>query len=379
MLAYIARRLLLLPVIVLGVTVLIFLMLQLLSPYARLALYIQDPAQLKDPTQLERLIELHGLNDPVLLPFTHRPIEIPLGFTTLKIPGDPDCGSICYCHCRPQYFRWLGEVFRGNLGWSETDKMPVLNALVSRFPATLELAIFAILPLVLIGVLLGVLAAVYHNRPLDHVTRILSIMGYAFPTFVFGLLMLMLFYGKLGWFAPERLSQWASDIVQNPKLFTRFTGLNTLDALLNGRWDIFLDALSHIVLPVLTLSYVSWALIVRITRSSMLETLRQEYVTVARAKGQRELIVILKHACRNALIPVATISGLSFVGLLNGVVITETIFNYRGLGKFAADAAYNLDIPSVLGFTLFSTTVLVVMNLLVDLLYAWIDPRVRLE
>ncbi len=379
MLAYITRRLLLLPLITLGVTVLIFLLLQLLSPYARLALYIQDPAQLKDPKQLERLIELYGLNDPVLLPFTHRPFAISLGFTTLKIAGDPDCGSICYCHCNPQYFRWLGEVFRGNLGWSETDKMPVLSALLSRFPATLELALFAVVPLVLIGVLLGVLAAVYHNRPLDHTTRILSIMGYAFPTFVFGLLMLMLFYGKLGWFAPERLTQWASDLVQNPKLFTRFTGLNTVDALLNGRGDIFLDALSHIVLPVITLSYVSWALIVRITRSSMLETLRQEYVTVARAKGQREFIVILKHACRNALIPVATISGLSFVGLLNGVVITETIFNYRGLGKLAADAAYNLDIPSVLGFTLFSTTILVVMNLFVDMLYAWIDPRVRLD
>jgi peptide/nickel transport system permease protein len=387
MLAYIVRRLLLLPLILLGVTLLIFVMLQLLSPYQRLSLYVEETSLHRyGPEQLRRLIELHGLDDPIFFPFVVGRVEIPLGFTTLAF-GDPNCRGICPCECTPQYLRWLGNVLRGNLGWSETDKMPVSRALLSRIPATAELALLAILPLVIVGISLGVLASVYHNRPLDHLTRFLSITGYAFPTFVFGLLVLMVFYGELGWFPPGRLSNWANCVVNNDPYcaaagaspFIRHTGFNTIDALLNGRLDIFVDALRHLVLPVLTLSYVSWALIVRITRSSMLETLRQEYVMVARAKGQREPVVIAKHAARNALIPVATISGLVFAGWLGGVVITETIFNYRGLGKFVADAAVALDIPSVLGFTFFATTLLVVMNLIVDLLYAFIDPRVRLE
>jgi len=386
MLAYIVRRLLILPLILIGVTMLIFIMLQLLSPYQRLSLYVEETSLHRySPEQLEQLIELHGLDDPIFFPFVVGRVEIPLGFTTLSF-GDPSCRGICSCECTPQYIRWLGNVLKGNLGWSETDKMAVSQALLSRIPATAELALLAIIPLVIVGISLGILASVHHNRLLDHLTRFLSITGYAFPTFVFGLLVLMVFYGNLGWFPPGRLSSWASCVVNNDPFcpaaaapFVRYTGFNTIDALLNGRLDIFFDALRHLVLPVLTLSYVSWALIVRITRSSMLETLRQEYVTVARAKGQSERIVIIKHAARNALIPVVTISGLVFAGWLGGVVITETIFNYRGLGKFVADAAVALDIPSVLGFTLFATTLLVVMNLIVDLLYAFIDPRVRLE
>jgi peptide/nickel transport system permease protein len=257
--------------------------------------------------------------------------------------------------------------------------MPVAKALFIHFPATAELAIYAIIPLVLIGIWLGVISAVHHNKPIDHFTRIMAITGWSFPTFVFGLIMLMIFYGKFHWFPPGRLSIWASTIVYDPTLFTRYTGMNTIDALLNGRLDIFWDALKHIILPVITLSYVSWALILRITRSSMLETLRQDYVMVARAKGLQEKVVINKHARRNALIPVATISGLVFVGWLNGVVITETIFNYRGMGQFAAAAAVQLDVPSVLGFTLFSVVILIVLNLAVDLMYAYIDPRVRLS
>jgi len=319
-------------------------MLQLLGPYQRVSLYINDPAQLKQPGQLEKLIKIYGLDQPI-------PV---------------------------QYIRWLGKVFRGDLGWSETAKMPVFKALLTFFPATVELAIYAIIPLILIGIWLGVISAVHHNRPIDHATRVMAITGWSFPTFVFGLIVLMIFYGKFHWFPPGRLSVWASTIVYDPALFIRYTGMNTIDALLNGRLDIFWDAFRHLVLPVTTLSYVSWALVLRITRSSMLETLRQEYVTVARAKGLKEKVVINKHARRNALIPVATISGLVFIGLLNGVVITETIFNYRGIGKFAADAALQLDIPSVLGFTLFSVVILIVMNLVVDVGYAYIDPRVRL-
>ncbi|MBI1730147.1 ABC transporter permease [Candidatus Acetothermia bacterium] len=374
MASFILRRLLLLPLIAFGVTLLIFSMLQLLTPYQRLSLYVKDSAiQRYTPEQLDQLITLHGLDKPVFLPFQF---------------GGKDCSGICYCSCTPQYLSWLGNIFlHGNLGWSETDKMPVSKALLSRIPATAELAILAILPLIVVGISMGIVASVNHNKPIDHVTRLLSITGYAFPTFVFGLLVLLIFYGELGWFPPGRLSNWASCVVNNDSFcdashvasYVNYTGLNILDTLLNGRFDIFLDSLRHLILPVVTLSYVSWALIVRITRSSMLETLRQDYVTVARAKGQREDVVIRRHAARNALIPVATISGLVFAGWLGGVVITETIFNYRGLGKFAADAAISLDIPSVLGFTLLATSLLVIMNLIVDLLYAVIDPRVRMD
>ena len=154
--------------------------------------------------------------------------------------------------------------------------------------------------------------------------------------------------------------------------------MNTVDALLNGRLDIFFDALRHLVLPALTLSYVNWALILRVTRSSMLEVMRQDYIMTARAKGLRERLVINRHARPNAMIPVATIGGLLLIGLLNGVVITETVFNYHGMGWLAANAALNFDAISVLGVTLFNGVLLIMANLVVDILYGYLDPRIRL-
>jgi peptide/nickel transport system permease protein len=188
----------------------------------------------------------------------------------------------------------------------------------------------------------------------------------------------MAFYAKLRWFPPGRISDWASVVVLSPT-FHRYTTLMTVDALLNLRFDIFLDALRHLVLPILTLSYLNWALLLRVTRSSMLETLRMDYVTTARAKGLQERAVINKHARPNALIPVATIGGAMVVSLLNGVVITETIFDYPGIGSAAARAALQLDVITVLGFILFNGFILVVANLIIDILYVFIDPRVTLE
>jgi ABC-type dipeptide/oligopeptide/nickel transport system permease component len=202
--------------------------------------------------------------------------------------------------------------------------------------------------------------------------------GWSIPTFVFGLLMLMIFYARLGWFAPDRLSDWALQIVQADG-FTRYTQINTLDALLNMRLDIFLDALKHLVMPVLTLAYLNWAFILRVTRSSMLDTLRQDYLTTARAKGLAEKLVVRRHALPNALIPVVTVGGLTLVALLNGVVITETVFNYPGMGSFLAQAAMSLDVISVLGVTLFGSIILVFGNLVVDVIYGVIDPRIRLQ
>ena len=161
--------------------------------------------------------------------------------------------------------------------------------------------------------------------------------------------------------------------------FTRYTLLNTVDAVLNLRMDIFVDALRHLVMPVITLAVVSWAFLLRVTRSSMLDTLGQDYITTARSKGLSRKKIIRKHAVPNGLIPVVTVGGLTLVGLLNGVVITETVFSWPGMGSFMAEAAVSLDVISVLGVTLVTSIILVFGNLVVDLLYGIIDPRIRLE
>lgn len=354
MTTYIIRRLLILPIIILGVTMLIFAMLSLLTPYERASLYVQDIP--KRQGAIEDIVEKYGLNDPIHVQYWH----------WMMGQRDKDSGEIA------------GGVLRGNLGWSQTGKSSVMTVISRRLPATAELAIWSAVPMIGIGVALGVLSAVHHNKFLDQVLRVFSIVGWSIPVFVFGLVVLMLFYAKLDWFPPGRLSDWASQVVQSDT-FTRYTQMNTIDALLNLRFDIFLDALKHLVLPVTTLAYLNWAQMLRVTRSSMLDTLRQDYMTTARAKGLSERMVIWRHGLINALIPVITIGGLILIALLNGVVITETIFNYPGMGSFLAQAALSLDVVSVLGITLFSSIILVVGNLLVDVLYGFVDPRIRLQ
>ncbi|HEY5595869.1 MAG TPA: ABC transporter permease [Candidatus Bipolaricaulota bacterium] len=353
MLAYIARRLMFVPVILFGVTILLFVMLNLLDPYKRLSLYVKDPSQLRGgKEQLDRLIDKYGLNDPMLT----------------------------------QYARWVTKLVQGDFGWSETAKTTVLEGFRGRFAATAELALFAFIPLVMLGIWMGVLAAVHHNRPLDQITRVFTTVGYSLPTFVLGLALLLVFYGLIskylpplfeGWFSPGRLSAWAQQLINTPA-FHRYTGMITVDALLNWQWRLFWDALGHLILPTVTLSYGSWAALQRVMRSSMLETLRQDYVTTARAKGLTESVVNKKHARRNALIPIATYTGFTVVALLSGVVITETIYNYPGLGSWLVQASLTLDVPAVLGLLTFVTVLYMVVNLIVDLLYVVIDPRVRL-
>ncbi len=351
---YIIRRLLLLPLLLFGVTVLIFGMLQFLSPAERAALYIKDIP--KNPQALEGVIRKYGLDQPIYVQYWKWLVGV----------KDPVTG------------KKSGGILRGDLGYSRTSSEPVMDLIKERFPATLELALWSMLPIILGGIWLGVVAAINHNKFIDQLARVFSIVGWSFPTFVFGLLVLMIFYAQLQWFPPGRLSDWADAVVRS-KHFHRFTYLVTVDALLNGRLDVFWDALRHLILPIITLSYLSWALLLRVTRSSMLEVLRQNYVTTARAKGLDEKVVIRRHVLPNALIPVATIAGFTVIGLLNGVVITETVFNYPGIGSAAANAALQLDVVTVLGLTLFSGVIIILTNLLVDIMYAVIDPRVRLE
>lgn len=343
MMTYALRRLLMLPVVLFALSLMIFALQMSLSPTQRLAAYAPSDDYLKGGQESIRLmIEEYGLNDPFL----------------------------------EQYGRWIGNILQGNLGWSETARQPVAAALTSLFPATMELVVLAFFPGLLLAIWLGSRAGIHHNRWPDHLIRLFTILGWSFPTYVFGLLMLLVFYSTLDWFPPGRLSQWAVTEVTSVG-FTRYTGANTIDALLNGNLAVFWDAMRHLIAPVITLTYVNIASITRVMRTSMLETLRQDYVRTARAKGMPRRVVELHHARRNALLPVATIAGMELAYMMGGVVITETIFDYAGLGQFAAKSASSLDFPAVLGFGLYFAVVLVVLNLLVDLIYPLLDPRVK--
>jgi peptide/nickel transport system permease protein len=352
--AYIIRRILLLPLLLFGITVMIFGMLSFLSPVERSALWVHDVP--RNERMLDGIIRKYGLDEPIYKQY----------YIWLVGTQDAETGE------------WEGGILRGDFGYSRSASQLVVDIIKARLPNTLDLALWSVLPIILVGVLLGVIAAINHNRFIDQFARIFSILGWSFPTFVFALVVLMIFYAKLEWFPPGRLSDWANQIVMSAE-FANYTHLHSIDALLNGRFDIFIDVMRHMILPVITLSYLSWALMLRVTRSSMLETLRQEYVTTARSKGLKESVVIMRHALPNALIPVVTIAGFTVVALMNGVVITETIFNYPGIGRAAARAALNLDVVAILGLTMFNGLILVIANLVVDALYAVVDPRVRLS
>ncbi|HNR01410.1 MAG TPA: ABC transporter permease [Anaerolineaceae bacterium] len=354
MLTFITRRLLLVPVLLFGVTVLIFAMMQLLSPVERTALYVRDLP--KNEKMIDGLIKRYGFDQPIYIQY----------WNWLVGPKNPITGER------------EGGILSGDFGYSRSNSMTVAELIKRRFPNTLDLAIWTIAPMILVGIWLGVQAAVHHNGFIDQLARIFSIVGTSFPVFVFGLLVLMLFYAKLNWLPPGRLSDWASAAVSSNDWKT-YLNLVTFDALLNGRFDVFWDAIKHMILPILTLSYINWATFLRVTRSSMLETLRMDYVVTARAKGLKENDVIFKHARPNAMLPVITMAGFSIVGLLGGVVITETVFNYPGIGSAAARAATSLDIVTMLGFAIFNGLILIVANLVVDIIYAFVDPRVRLS
>ena len=353
MTTYIIRRLLQLPITVFGVTVLIFAMMQLLTPVERSALYVRDIPHA--PGALDAIIRRYGLDDPFHV----------------------------------QYWRWLvgrtdaetgetvGGVLRGDFGFSRSGRRPVIDLIKHRLPASLELTLWSVVPIIIVGIWLGIIAAINHNKFIDQVTRVFSLIGWSFPTFVFALLVLMIFYAKLRWFPPGRLTDWANQVVLSPE-FHRYTQLNTVDALLNGRLDIFRDALRHMILPIVTLCYIQWALLLRLARSSMLEALRQDFMTTARAKGLSDRTVVNRHALPNALIPVVTVGGITVVNLISGVVITETIFNYPGMGRALALAAQTLDVLTVLGIVLLTSALFIIANLVIDLLYAFLDPRIRL-
>lgn len=271
-----------------------------------------------------------------------------------------------------QFLNYVGSVLQGDFGTSVLTSRPVLEDIARVFPATLELATVATILGVLLGVPMGIAGAVWQGRWPDHLVRILGLVGYSVPVFWLGLMGLLLFYAKLGWVeGPGRLDVFYEDIV------TPISGVLLIDAAIAGEWDVFWNAFAHVVLPASILGYFSLAYIARMTRSLMLEQLSQEYVVAARAKGVPEWRIVWSHALRNTAVPLITVIALSYGGLLEGSVITETVFAWPGLGAYLTGSLLNADMNAVLGATVVVGAVFIGLNLLSDLLYRVFDPRAR--
>src|SRR5574341_192 len=272
-----------------------------------------------------------------------------------------------------QYVIYIRRLATGDLGISIRTRRPVADDLREFLQATVELGGTAWVIALLLGIPAGILSAVYKDRIFDHLSRIGALIGASMPVFWLGLLLLGTFYYRLRWLpGPGRLDVSA---IGPPSR----TGLLLVDAALAADWPGLSNALRHLVLPALTLGLFSTAVIARMTRSAMLEVLYQDYIRTARAKGLARARVVLRHALRNAMIPTLTVVGISFGNLLSGAVLTETIFAWPGLGRYATTSAISLDFPAVMGVTLVVAVLYTVVNLLVDILYARLDPRVRYE
>jgi peptide/nickel transport system permease protein len=294
MLAFITRRFLLLIVVLFGVSVLLFGILMTFSPERRAATYVSSPQQAKD---IPKIIKQFGLDDPFYV----------------------------------QYVRWMKEVFKGNMGWSLVASRPVWEAFWTYFPVTLEMNLFAAPIVLFLGIWLGTVSGIHRDKWIDHTTRILAIVGWSLPTFLFALVLLMIFYGYFQIFSPGVISdQLNMFILDNPDKFTRYTGMYTIDGILNGRWEVTLNALAHLVLPVSTYVIVVVALNMRVMRSGMIEELSKEYVITARAKGADRRTLHIKHARKNALLPVITVAAQLIAMSMEGSIAVEVVYNRHG-------------------------------------------------
>jgi peptide/nickel transport system permease protein len=339
---YVARRLVLLVPVLLGVSVMTFF----------LSYYLGDPIsayvtpQMR-PEQIEKIIAEKGFDQPIYV----------------------------------QYLLYLRDLLRGDWGISPTQaNQPVTATIAELFPATFELTIVAILISLLVGIPLGIVSAVRHDKPADHASRLLSLSGVSIPVFWLALMMQYTFFYSLQQAGAPYLPQTGrvhSEVASYNPLQT-ITGLFLFDSLVTGNGAIFGDALLHIIMPATALAFVNMGVIVRITRSSMLEVLRQDYIILARSKGLSERIVVYRHALKNAMIPTVTVSGLTFGHLLGGAVLVEEVFAWPGLGRWAVKALLNFDQGAIMGFTLIAALIYVIVNLSVDVIYAYLDPRVRM-
>ncbi len=270
-----------------------------------------------------------------------------------------------------QYLTYLGNLLQGDLGTSIKTKRPVAEDIKLYLPATIELATVGIVSGIIIGVSVGIVAAVWRNSIADYLGRMFALFGVSFPVFLLALVLLQVFYVQLGWtVGPGRLDV---GMTKPPEV----TGLFTIDALLAGEWDTFRNTLSHLVLPGIMLGVYVSGIIARITRSSLLEVLGMDYIRTARSKGLREIKVIGRHALSNAAIPVVTVIGLSYGSLLTGAVLTESIFAWPGIGRYMFRASTSQDFPAIMGVSILIGFIYVGVNFVVDILYYFLDPRTR--
>ncbi|MBM7551357.1 ABC transporter permease [Thalassobacillus pellis] len=334
MLNYIIRRLVSLIPVLIGVSILAFSLMHLVPG---------DPArsilgEKATEAQLEALREELNLNDPYIV----------------------------------QYGRFMGQIAQGDLGNSITSKEAVIVEIGSRLPATLELTLFAMGIAVLVGVLAGVIAAVKQYSWFDNISMSGALFGVSMPIFWLGLMMIWLFAVELNWLPPSgRLS--------NDIELQTITNLYLLDSILTLNGEAFVNAFRHLLMPGIALATIPMAIIARMTRSSMLEVMKQDYIRTANAKGLASRLVVFQHALKNAALPVLTVIGLQFGFLLGGAVLTETIFSWPGVGRYVMDAILSRDYPVVQSTILIVAVIFVLVNLITDLLYTLFDPRIKLD
>lgn len=271
-----------------------------------------------------------------------------------------------------QYWRYLVKVLHGDFGNSVITSHPVLQDLLHVFPATIELSLLSLIIGVALGIPLGVIAATHRGRWQDQIIRFGSLLGYSMPVFWLGLIGLLLFYAKLGWVAGPGRVDIAFDGMVTP-----ITGLITVDSLIEGQYDVFWNALSHLILPSSILGYLSLAYVARMTRSFMIGQLKQEYVLATLAKGLSPFRVVWVHALGNIWVQLVTVIALTFGSLLEGAILTETVFAWPGLGLYMKNSLFNADLNAVIGGTMLVGVVYIGLNLLSDLLYPLVDPRAR--
>jgi peptide/nickel transport system permease protein len=331
---YITKRLLMLIPVLLGASILVFSLIHL-APGDPARTIAGEHASIQT---IERIQEKYGLNKP--LP--------------------------------TQYWIWLKQALQGDFGRSIVSNEFVSKEIWDRFPNTVELTILAMLIAVVVGVIAGIVSASRQYSFLDYSVMGVALFGVSMPVFWLGIMLMMIFGVYLRWLPiGGRLSIMVS--------FTRITGFYLLDSIIAGNWEAFFSSLRHLILPAIALGTIPMATIARVTRSSMLEVLRQDYIRTERAKGLSERLVIYKHAVRNALIPVVTVIGLNFGLLLAGAILTETVFSWPGLGRYVVKAVQMRDYPAVQGCVLFFAFIFVIVNLVTDLIYVYIDPRIKYQ
>lgn len=350
MLRYIIRRLFTMIPTLLGVAFVIFMFQRLIPGDPAVAMLGEHAAE----ENVERIREQLGLNRPLFLDID--------ALREGNLDGFFDS----------QFIRYIGRLFTGDLGTSIHRRIPVAETLALRFPATVELALLSMALAILVGVPVGIASAARRNTMLDSVTMIGSLIGVSMPIFWLGLMEIMLFAVFLQWLPSGGRVGFEIEI-------PTVTNLYIIDSIIAGNGAALIDALEHLVMPVVALSTIPMAIIARMTRSSMLDVLQEDYIRTAHAKGVRERLVLIKHALKNAFLPVITIIGIQTGSLLAGAVLTETIFSWPGIGKWVYDGILGRDYPIVQGGTLLIAIVFVFVNLLVDISYAYLDPRIRYD